>query len=65
MRSIDLTADELQLAAQGARIGAVQAENDAAKQSSPTVRATFEASAKRFRELAAKLEQARKSGASR
>jgi hypothetical protein len=65
MPSINLTADELQQAAQAARIGAVQAENDASKQSSPTVRANFEASARRYREIAAKLEQARKSGPSR
>jgi hypothetical protein len=65
MPSIELTDAELQQAAQGARIGAVQAEQDAAKQSSPTVRANFEATARRFRDVAAKLEQARKSGDSR
>jgi hypothetical protein len=60
MPSIDLTDSELQTAAQGARMGAVQAERDAEQQSSPTVRATFEASAKRYRDLAAKLERERK-----
>jgi hypothetical protein len=59
MPAIDLTPDELQQAAQGARMGAVQAEKDAAQQSSPTVRANFEAIARRYRELAVKLEQAR------
>lgn len=57
-----LTDTELQAAAQACRIAAVQADQDAAKQSSPSVRATFEASAKRFRELAEKLERARISG---
>lgn len=65
MPSIDLTDSELQQAAQGARMGAVQAEKDAAQQSSPGVRANFEASAKRYRDLAAKLEQACKSGETR
>jgi hypothetical protein len=60
MPLIDLPADELQQAAQAARIGAVQAETDASNQSSPTVRANFEGSARRYRDLATKLEQARK-----
>jgi hypothetical protein len=59
MPKIELTEVELQQAAQGARIGAVQAEKDAAQQSSPSVRAKFEASAQRYRELAAKFDRAR------
>jgi hypothetical protein len=60
MPTLDLTDTELQSAAQAARIAAAQAEQDAEKQSSPGVRASFEGTAKRFRELAAKLERARK-----
>jgi hypothetical protein len=60
MATIELTDTELQQAAQGARMGAVQAEKDAAQQSSPSVRANFEVSARQYRQLATKLEQARK-----
>jgi hypothetical protein len=59
MNALNLTDDELQDAAQAARIASVQAENDAEKQSSPRVRAMFESSARRWRELADKFERAR------
>jgi len=62
MASINLSNSELQNAAQACRIAAVQAEQDAAKQSSPSVRAIFEASIARFQALAEKLERARKPG---
>jgi hypothetical protein len=60
MPSIELSDSDLQLAAQGARMGAIQAEKDASQQSSPSVRGNFEATASRYRELAKKLDQARK-----
>jgi hypothetical protein len=50
---------EKQAAAQACRVAQHQAEVDAAKQSNPGVRATFDLQAKRYRELAAKLEAAR------
>ena len=52
---VQLTDTEKQSAAQACRIAAYQAEQDAAKQSNPTVRATFEATARRYLDLAAKL----------
>jgi hypothetical protein len=62
MPHINLAPDELQDAAQAARLAAVQAEKDAEKQSSPATRAMFDNSARRFRELAARFERARISG---
>ncbi|HEU5133620.1 MAG TPA: hypothetical protein VFU13_00625 [Steroidobacteraceae bacterium] len=63
MPSINLAPDELQDAAQAARIASVQAEKDAEKQSSPKVRGMFENAARRFRDLADRFERARmKSG---
>jgi hypothetical protein len=59
MNPLNLTDDELQDAAQAARIASVQAETDADKQSSPRVRSMFENSARRWRELADKFERAR------
>jgi hypothetical protein len=59
MPPINLTDDELQDAAQAARVASVQSEQDADKQSSPKVRAMFEYSARRFKELADKFERAR------
>jgi hypothetical protein len=50
MPTIELDDSEIQNATQACRIAAVQAEQDAAKQTSPTVRATFEAAAKRYRD---------------
>ena len=56
---LQLTDDELQDAAQAARIACVQAEKDAEKQSNPTIKGMFDSSARRWRELAAKFERAR------
>ena len=61
MPSIELTDAELQQAAQGARMGALQAEKDAAQYSSQKCRATFEPVRSVTGGLAAKLAQARKS----
>lgn len=55
LAAMNLTDDERQAAAQACRVAAHQAETDAAKQSNPGVRATFEETAKRFRRLAAKF----------
>jgi hypothetical protein len=59
MPLINVTSDELQDAAQAARVAAVQAETDAEKQSSPKVKGMFENAARRFRELAERFERAR------
>ena len=59
MTPLNLTDDELQDAAQAARIACTQAEKDAEKQSNPTIRGMFDSSARRWRELAAKFERAR------
>jgi hypothetical protein len=59
MTPLNLSDDELQDAAQAARIACVQAENDSEKQSSPRVKAMFDSSARRWRELAEKFERAR------
>jgi hypothetical protein len=59
MNPLNLTDDELQDAAQAARIASVQAETDAEKQSSPRVKSMFDSSARRWRELAEKFERAR------
>jgi hypothetical protein len=59
MPHINLAPDELQDAAQAARVAAAQAEKDAEKQSSPSTRAMFDSTARRFRELAARFERAR------
>lgn len=59
MSAIQLTDDELQDAAQAARVASALAEKDAEKQSSPKVRGLFENSARRFLELSEKFERAR------
>jgi hypothetical protein len=59
MTPLNLSDDELQDAAQAARIASVQAESDSDKQSSPRVKAMFDSSARRWRELAKKFETAR------
>ena len=59
MTPLQLTDDELQDAAQAARIACVQAEKDAEKQSNPTIKGMFDSSARRWRELAEKFERAR------
>ena len=60
MTPLKLSDDELQDAAQAARIASVQSEKDAERQSSPKVRGLFENCARRFRELADKFERARR-----
>jgi hypothetical protein len=60
MPSLNLCDDELQDAAQAARVACVQAEKDAEKQSSPKVKGMFENAARRFRELADRFEKARR-----
>jgi hypothetical protein len=62
MPPINLTPDECQSAAQACRIAAVQAERDAATQSNPGVHQIFLTSVERYRALAARFEQVRKSG---
>jgi len=59
MKTLDLTDDELQDAAQAARIACVQAEKDSERQSNPQVKGMFASSARRWRELAKKFETAR------
>lgn len=62
MTPLNLTDDELQDAAQAARIASVQAEKDAERQNNPTIRGMFDSSARRWRELAKKFETARIGG---
>jgi len=57
--ALDLTDDELQDAAQAARLASVQAEKDADRQSNPSIKSLLDGSARRWRELAAKFERAR------
>jgi hypothetical protein len=59
MNALNLSDDELQDAAQAARIASVQAEGDADRQSNPRIKAMFENSARRWKELATKFERAR------
>jgi hypothetical protein len=59
MTPLNLTDDELQDAAQAARIASVQAEKDADRQSNPSIKSLLDGSARRWRELAAKFERAR------
>lgn len=60
MPSLHMCDDELQDAAQAARVASVQAEKDAEKQSSPKIRGMFENAARRYRELADIFERARR-----
>jgi hypothetical protein len=59
MKTIQLEDDELRDAAQAARVASVQAEKDSEKQSNPSVKATFDYTARRFMELAEKFERTR------
>jgi hypothetical protein len=59
MTPIHLTDDELQDAAEAARIASQQAAKDAERHSSPTVKSMFDGTARRWRELADKFERAR------
>lgn len=58
---IELSNVELADVAQAVRAAAYRAEQDAAKQSSPTIRATFEESAARFKALSEKFENVSRS----
>lgn len=60
MARLDLTLDELGSAAQACRVAAAQAEQDAGKQSSPTVRQSFETIAKRYTDLGETFEEVRR-----
>lgn len=62
MSILELSDAELQNAAQACRIAARQAEGDAEKQASSSMRPHFIASAKRYQDLAEKLERTRKAG---
>jgi hypothetical protein len=62
MNALNLSDDELQDAAQAARIACVQAEHDAERQSNPRIKSMFDSSARRWRELANKFERARAAG---
>jgi hypothetical protein len=57
MATLDLSDDELQDAAQAARVACHQARQDAAKQAN--IRAAFDSTARKFCELAQKFEAAR------
>ncbi len=59
MTPLNLTDDELQDAAQAARLASEQAEKDAERHTNPTIRSMFDGTARRWRELAAKFERAR------
>ncbi len=59
MTPLNLTDDELQDAAQAARIASEQAEKDAERHTNPTIRSMFDGTARRWRELADKFERAR------
>ncbi|MBC8027374.1 MAG: hypothetical protein H7Y89_15375 [Steroidobacteraceae bacterium] len=59
MSTLNFTDDELQDAADAARLASEQADKDADRQSSPRIRAMFDGSARRFAELARKFERAR------
>lgn len=52
------SADDYRAAAQACRVAAVQAEDDAGKQTNPQTIKQFNATAKRYRELAEKFELA-------
>lgn len=55
-RFIPLTADDHRTSAQACRVAAVQAEDDAAKQTNPQTARLFNTMAKRYRDLAEKHE---------
>lgn len=59
MRVLKLEDDELKDAAEAARVASIQAEKEADRQSSPSVRAMFDSTARRYRELAERFERAR------
>jgi hypothetical protein len=59
MTPLNFTDDELQDAAQAARVASHQADTDAERQSNPRIKAMFDGTARRFSELATKFERAR------
>jgi hypothetical protein len=59
MPLIELTDDELRDAAMAARIAAMRAEQDAAAQANPRIKATFADGVARYATLGKKFEQAR------
>src|SRR5262245_11921604 len=59
MPALNRSDDELQNAAQAARIASVQADQDAGRQTNPNIKAGFETTARKSRELAARFERAR------
>jgi hypothetical protein len=59
MSNLDFTDDELKDAAEAARLASEQADKEAEKQNSPRIKAMFDGSARRFRELSMKFERAR------
>jgi hypothetical protein len=59
MPSIELTTDELQRAAMACRIGAAQAQQDAAHQENPRLKATFTEAAALYMRLSERFENAR------
>ena len=61
MNTLQFTDDELQDAAEAARLASEQADKEAEKQNSPRLRAMMDGSARRFAELAKKFERARRS----
>lgn len=62
MTPLNFTDDELQDAAEAARIASLQAEKDAERHTNPTLKSMFDGTARRWRELAAKFERARMRG---
>jgi hypothetical protein len=63
MPDISLSLDELQAVAMACRIGAAQAELDAAGQENPRIRQGFADSAARYSALAVRFESARETHA--
>jgi hypothetical protein len=59
MSTLNFTDDELQDAAEAARLASAQADKEAEKQHSPRLKAMLDGNARRFAELAKKFERAR------
>jgi hypothetical protein len=59
MTPLNLTDDELQDAAEAARIASEQAKKDAERHTNPAIRSMYDGTARRWRELADKFERAR------
>ena len=65
MTTLNLSDDELLDAAEAARLASAQADALAEKQNSPRLKAMYDGTARRYRELANKFERARYSPQSR